>query len=291
MTTPRTLLSAWDLKAKKELGQNFLANPATAAMIVDRAGISSEDAVVEIGAGLGALTVPAARAAGSVVAVEKDPRMIDLLRAELLAAGQDQVDIVHGDILRVGFDDLQKRSRQRPLVVMGNLPYNISSQVLVRLVENRSRIERAVLMFQKELAQRLTAPPGTKAYGRITVMLAYCADVTKIADIPATAFFPRPKVDSEVVQVRFRPPVSPEADDETFLFRVVKAGFGQRRKILRNALRGGSLGLGPEAIDAALAEAGVDGGCRAETLTAPMFARLANALLRRMAPGSDRQPG
>ena len=281
MTSPKTLLSAWDLKARKELGQNFLADPSTAAMIVDRAGISSEDAVVEIGAGLGALTIPAARAAGSLVAIEKDPRMIDLLRTELTAAGQDKVTIVHRDVLRVDFNDIHQQVQGRPLVVMGNLPYNISSQVLVKLVENRHLIQRAVLMFQKELAQRLTAAPGSKTYGRITVMLDYCAHVRKIADVGAASFFPRPKVDSEVVEVRFRPPLAPVAMDEAFLFRVVKAGFGQRRKILRNALRGGGLEMTSVAIDAAMTETGVDPTCRAETLSAQTFSSLANALYRR----------
>ena len=281
MTSPRTLLSAWDLKAKKELGQNFLADPSSAAMIVTRAGISSQDTVVEIGAGLGALTIPAARAAGSLVAIEKDPRMIDLLKTELQAAGQENVTIVHGDVLRVDFNDLYQQAAGRPLVVMGNLPYNISSQILVKLVENRHLVQRAVLMFQKELAQRLTAAPGTRTYGRITVMLDYCARVAKIADVGATCFFPRPKVDSEVVEVRFRPPVAPVATDEAFLFRVVKAGFGQRRKILRNALRGGGLEMMPEAIEAAMVEAEIDPTCRAETLTAQSFSSLANALYRR----------
>ena len=284
MTSAKTLLAAWDLKAKKELGQNFLADPSTAARIVRRAGIGAQDAVVEIGAGLGALTVPAGRAAGRLIAIEKDRRMIDLLQTELLAAGLDRVEIVHEDILKTDFSALAARVAGRPLVVMGNLPYNISSQVLVRLVENRHLVQRAVLMFQKELAQRLTATPGTKAYGRITVMLDYCSDVETIAEVPAAHFFPRPKIDSEVVGIRFRPPTPPAAADEAFLFRVVKAGFGQRRKILRNALRGGSLGLAPQAIDAAMDEAGIDPTCRGETLTATAFSSLANALYQHCSP-------
>jgi 16S rRNA (adenine1518-N6/adenine1519-N6)-dimethyltransferase len=282
MTSPRTLLSAWNLRAKKEFGQNFLADPSTAEMIVARTGILPEDTVVEIGAGLGALTIPAARIARRVLAVEKDARMVELLSAELLAAGQGQVEILNQDVLDLDLSELARNHSDTPVVVMGNLPYNISSQVLVRLVAHRSRIDRAVLMFQKELAQRLTATPGTKAYGRITVMLGYCADISKVADVAAPLFFPRPKVDSQVIEIRFRPPKPLTATDEEFLFRVVKAGFGQRRKTLRNALRSGNFGLPPEALEIALAKADIDPIRRAETLSVAEFVRLGNGILARL---------
>jgi 16S rRNA (adenine1518-N6/adenine1519-N6)-dimethyltransferase len=208
MTSPRALLTAWNIQAKKQLGQNFLNDPNVARAIVNKAGIGDDDVVLEIGPGLGAITVPAATAARRVIAADKDGRIIGLLRTELLAAGIDNVDVREADILRV---DLASVSREagRPLVVLGNLPYNISSQVLVQLIHARSGVDRAVLMLQKEMAQRICAGPGSKDYGRLSVMLGYCADTKVLMQVRAPLFFPAPKVDSTVVGIRFAGPTAP----------------------------------------------------------------------------------
>jgi len=278
MTSPRTLLNAWQVQAKKQLGQHFLRHPAAAEKIVAATQIRPDDIVLEIGAGLGALTIPVARKAARVYAVETDRRITGLLKTELLAAEIDNVSIIEKNILDFDIAHLAAETGQR-LVVIGNLPYHISSQVLVRLIMSRHWIDRAVLMFQKELAERLMASPGTKTYGRITVMLAYCAGIGRLSDFPAESFFPRPKVDSSVLEIRFRQTLETDPRDETFLHRVIQAAFSKRRKTLKNALTGSFLDLSPETAIKALAAAGIDPIRRAETLSPNDFIRLSNCLI------------
>jgi 16S rRNA (adenine1518-N6/adenine1519-N6)-dimethyltransferase len=277
MTSPRTLLSAWNLHPKKQLGQNFLAEPSTAKMIIERAGITPEDTVLEIGSGLGALTIPAAARASRVIAVETDRPIADLLKTELLAAGTANVDIVRDNILKVDIAQLVA-DRTRKIVVIGNLPYNISSQILVQLVAARAVVSRAVVMFQKELAERLLAVPGNKIYGRITVMLAYCAEIKPVATIKARMFYPRPKVDSEILEICFREEIDRPADDEAYLFQVIKAAFGKRRKTLKNALSQSQLGIDGSTAVKALTAAAIDPVRRAETLTVDEFVCLSNII-------------
>jgi 16S rRNA (adenine1518-N6/adenine1519-N6)-dimethyltransferase len=275
MTSPQTLLKAWNLRARKELGQNFLKEVHIAERIVDRAALTSDDVVLEIGAGLGMLTVAAARRAGRVIAVEKDRQLVPLLKVELQVHGLVHVRVCEDDILSLPLDRLAD-TQDRPLVVIGNLPYNISSQVVVKLIRERRRVDRAVLMFQKELAERLCAGPGTKAYGRLSVVLQYCADLIPLFDVRATQFHPRPKVDSSVLEIRFKRCIQRPVDDEPLFSRVVQAAFGQRRKTLRNALSAGLLPLDAAAAVAVLEASGVDPRRRAETLSVDEFVTLAN---------------
>ncbi|TRZ50342.1 ribosomal RNA small subunit methyltransferase A [bacterium] len=279
MTSPRTLLSAWTLSPKKQFGQNFLSDPKTAEMIVSRSGISKEDIVLEIGAGLGALTVPLALAAEKVYAVEKDINLLPLLRSELLAKNIDNVSIMNENILDTDIESTAVK-HGRKIVVIGNLPYNISSQVLVKLIIQRKCLSRAVLMFQKELSERICAKPGGKDYGRISVMLRYCADIDKIADVKASLFFPKPKIDSQIIEIRFKESPDFPADNEKFLFSVVKAAFGKRRKTLKNSLSGSELEIDAKTAVSALNIAGIDPVRRAETLTIEEFVRLSNAVMK-----------
>lgn len=277
MTSPGRLLASLNLHPKKQLGQNFLSDPSTAEMIVARAGILPEDVILEIGSGLGALTLPLARIAEQVYAVDTDSQMMEILKTELLANGVSNVIPIEKNILK---SDIHAYAREagRPLTVMGNLPYNISSQILVQLILSRSSLTRAVLMFQKELAQRLMAGPGCKDYGRLTVMLRYCSDIRSLATVRACLFFPKPKVDSEVVEIRFKAVPDYPAADENFLFKVIKAAFGQRRKTLRNALSGSELRIDTEAAEQGLKKAGIDPVRRAETLDVEEFVRLSHSL-------------
>ncbi len=275
MTSPQTLLKAWNLRARKELGQNFLNDPQVAERIVARAGLTPDDVVVEIGAGLGVLTIAAARKAGKVIAVEKDRQLVPLLRAELLVHGFSHVRICEENILSASLSQLAGPD-SRPLVIIGNLPYNISSQIVVKLIQERGLVDRAVLMFQKELAQRLCAGPGTKAYGRLSVVLQYCADLTPLFDVRATRFHPRPKVDSAVLGIKFKSHIDRPVADERLFTRVVQAAFGQRRKTLRNALAGGLLPLDTASAAQVLERCGIDPRRRAETLSVDEFVTLAN---------------
>lgn len=279
MTSPRILLAVHNIRPKKQLGQNFLSDPATAAMIVNRSGISPEDIVLEIGAGLGALTIPVARIAQKVIAVDKDPKIIDILRTEIIANNLSNVVLMDRNILEVDIKALAE-DFGRGIVVMGNLPYNISSQILVQLIKSRKAVSRAVLMFQREMAQRLTAQPGCKEYGRLTVMLQYCSHIKKVADVKASLFFPKPKVDSEVLELRFKKVLEYEADDETFLFRVVKAAFGNRRKTLKNSLYASELNIDANLAKHVLENSDIDPVRRAETLNTEEFVKLSNNLLR-----------
>jgi 16S rRNA (adenine1518-N6/adenine1519-N6)-dimethyltransferase len=284
MISPRTLLQSRAMMARKRLGQNFLTNPAVAEQIVAAAAVESHDVVLEIGAGLGALTVPAARRAGTVLAVDKDPRLFDLLRGELAVQGIANVKLIEADFLELDLAD-HLPDGSGALVVIGNLPYNISSQIIVRLIRTRRFIRRAVLMLQKEMADRLLAPPGSRDFGRLSVMLQYCADLRHVITVDAAQFFPRPRVSSAVIAVRFREWRQGAAVNEDLLFNVVKAAFGQRRKTLRNALRGSFLDLPPALIDRWLQAVAVDPRRRAETLSVEEFVRLGNWLDQHQAAG------
>ena len=277
MTSPHILLKAWNLRARKEMGQNFLINPAVAAQIVSQAQLSPQDVVLEIGAGLGALTIAVAGQVARVVAVEKDRNLVPLLQAELLAHGLDHVQVIAQDILAMDIDALAA-AHGGQLVVMGNLPYNISSQVVVKLIEQRQHLKHAVLMFQKELAQRLCAGPGSKTYGRLSVILQYCADLRLLKDLPADQFHPRPKVDSAVLGIQFKSRITQPVADERLLTRVVQAAFGKRRKTLRNALSGSLLGLNGADSRQLLERSAIDPHRRAETLTVEEFVRLTNII-------------
>jgi 16S rRNA (adenine1518-N6/adenine1519-N6)-dimethyltransferase len=277
MTSPHTLLNAWNLRARKELGQNFLVEPSLAEKIVDLAGIGADEAVLEIGAGLGAMTIAAGRRTPRVIAVEKDAHLVPLLRAELLAHGLEHVQVRTQNILTLDLGQLAAEQGQA-LTVIGNLPYNISSQVLVKLIVERTAVRRAVLMFQKELADRLSAGPGSKTYGRLSVLLQYCADLKVLREVRAEMFFPKPKVGSVVLGIVFKTEITPPVGDEKLLVRVVQAAFGQRRKTLRNALAGGLPQLGGPGALAVLQQAGIDPRRRAETLSVNEFVLLTDTV-------------
>ncbi len=284
MISPRSLLQSKAMRARKRLGQNFLVNPAIAEQIVAAAAIGNHDVVMEIGAGLGALTVPAARRADTVLAVDKDPRLFDLLRTELAAHSLANVELIEADFLKF---DVARHLPDGcgPVVVIGNLPYNISSQIIVHLIQNRRFIQRAVLMLQKEMTDRLLAQPGGRDFGRLSVMLQYCADLHYVITVDAAQFFPRPQVSSAVIAVRFRNGAHGAAASDDWMFKVVKAAFGQRRKTLRNALRGSFLDLPPGMVERWLQAVAIDPRRRAETLSVEEFIKLSNWLARGHAAG------
>jgi len=273
MTSPKILLKAWELRPKKRLGQSFLSDPSTAATITARARLSPQDVILEIGAGLGALTIPLAQAVKKIYAVEKDRQLIDLLKTELLTHKIANCEIIAGDILQI---DLRQftAAAGRKITVIGNLPYNISSQVLIRLIQSRHDFNRAIFMFQKELAQRIAARPGGKEYGRITAMLRYCADISTLLNVKASAFYPPPKVDSAVIEIKFKPTTDYGLHDEAMLFAVIKAAFGNRRKTLKNALTASGLPIDSQTALRALTSAGIDPSRRAETLEPGEFVSL-----------------
>ena len=270
----RTLLDKYGLRAKKSFGQNFLISERAFRAIVDATVRTEDDWIVEIGSGLGTLTSRlAARVPdGKVIAVERDPDMIAVLRAELGHVDNVQIEAI--DALRY---DLRMVGKWRgdPIAVCGNLPYHIASQLIFRVLDARAHVSHAVVMIQKEMADRIVASPGTKEYGALGVMVRTYADVTTVAKVAAGSFVPPPKIDSTVVKiVPLSAPRSPISDERHYS-AVVHAAFGQRRKTLRNALRAA---FDEAAVDAALAATATDGQRRGETLSIAEFAALANAI-------------
>jgi 16S rRNA (adenine1518-N6/adenine1519-N6)-dimethyltransferase len=282
LASPRSLLSAHGLRPQKRLGQNFLADPSTAQMIVNRSQVGRADIVVEIGAGLGALTKPLAQTVRRVYAIEKDPGLCRILRMQFLSEAISNVEVLEADVLKLDLVDLARKAGQG-LTIFGNLPYNISSQVVIRLIEVRHCVSRAVLMFQRELADRLTAFPGRKEYGRITAMLSYCASTKRLAHVGASAFYPSPHVDSEVLEIRFIPPGRQPPHDEKRLFQLMAAAFGKRRKTLKNALTESGLLISAPTAVRALERAGINPSRRAETVSPEEFIALEISLRELMA--------
>lgn len=274
MLSMQTLLKLGGLRPKKQLGQNFLQDLPSAEMIVQKAGISADDTVLEIGPGLGTFTVALAQAAGYVIAVEKDEDLIPLLAMQLMDCKlAEKVTTLKGDILQFNMAG-QLAGLGKKALVCGNLPYNISSQVLVRLIESRQYVAKAVLMFQKELADRLMAPPGKKDYGRISAMLQYCAEIKALAVLKPKSFLPPPQVDSTVVEITFLETMPYPPHDEQMLFRVIKGAFGNRRKTLKNSLSAGGLGLTAAEAGQVLNDCGINPERRAETLNPAEFVAL-----------------
>jgi 16S rRNA (adenine1518-N6/adenine1519-N6)-dimethyltransferase len=270
----RTLLERHGLRAKKHFGQNFLTSERVFRAIVDATVRTDDDWVVEIGAGLGTLTARLAERVpeGKVIALERDPDMVAVLQAEL--GHLDNIVVEPGDALRY---DLAACARWRgePIVVCGNLPYHVAAPLIFRTIAARGSVARAVFMVQKEMADRMVAPPGGKTYGAMSVMVQSYAACRAVVTAPAGAFTPAPKVDSAVVRLDFTAAPALALPDEEHHRAVVHAAFGQRRKTLRNALRAV---YDEAAVDAALAATAIDGVRRGETLTLVEFAALARAL-------------
>ncbi|MDY6823164.1 MAG: 16S rRNA (adenine(1518)-N(6)/adenine(1519)-N(6))-dimethyltransferase RsmA [Thermodesulfobacteriota bacterium] len=275
MASPKALLRTYGINPKKTLGQNFLCDRQASEMIIRRCGITAGDTVVEIGAGTGALTVPAARAAIRVHAIETDGRLIKLLEQMVNDNQLSNVAIHHKDIMDVDFPAMAGAAGGK-LIVIGNLPYYLSSQILIRLVEHREVISRAVLMFQQELARRVAAATGSREYGRLSVIMGYCSEVTTVARLKPDLFYPRPGVHSEVIEIKFKNTPATGGCDEALLFDIIRHAFGKRRKTLKNALTSGIPGPGIETWMDILARAEIDPGARAETLMASDFVNICN---------------
>jgi 16S rRNA (adenine1518-N6/adenine1519-N6)-dimethyltransferase len=260
---------------KKSLSQYFLKSDAVRDKILSSAGVEADDVVIEIGAGTGALTEGLARLASRVIAVEIDRLLAEGLRAS--AESTPNVSVFCGDILNLDLEDVAARYGRRDLVVVGNLPYHVTTRIILYLLERHSLLRRATIMVQREYAERLLASPGGRDYGAITLRTGYNAEVTKIIDVPATAFHPRPRVDSTVLALVFRSAPAVRVASEGFLFELIRGAFAQRRKMLVNSLSRLS-GLEKEEVKRVCRSMEVDPGRRPETLSLEEFAGLADAL-------------
>jgi len=261
------LLARHGLAPRRALGQNFVVDPNTVRRIARLAGAGPGDHVVEIGPGLGALTRALVATGAAVTAIEVDHGLVEVLEAEIAPLG---VRIVEADARTVDWADLLAAAPAWSLVA--NLPYNVATPLIADLLDGVPAIARMLVMVQREVAERLVAAPGTKAYGAVSVKVAYWATATVVGRVPPTVFLPRPKVESALVAVERRPApaVGPEVDRDR-LFELVRAGFGQRRKMLRRSLAGL---VTPQAFEAA----GVRPDARAEELSVEAWGRLAEAV-------------
>lgn len=260
----------FDIKMSKKLGQNFLIKRGIVDEIVHAAELTPGEPVLEVGPGIGTLTQGLAQSGADVTAIELDRRLLEVLDTTL--ASYDNVRIVHGDVLKL---DVATIMNHKPFKVVANLPYYITTPIIMSLLESKLPIERLVVMVQKEVALRMVAKPGTKDYGALSVAVQYYTEPDIVLDVPPKSFLPAPAVTSSVIRcvLRDKPPV--DVIDEKLFFRVVKAGFAQRRKTFSNTMK--TTGLSRDRIEELLGKANIDGQRRGETFTLQEFADVANA--------------
>ena len=271
------LMKKYNLTANKKLGQNFLIDDEAINKIVDSSKITKEDLIIEIGPGLGTLTALLLEKAGKVISIELDDRMIKILKDRFLL--YDNFELINNDVLKVNLPELiTQNSEYKSVKVVANLPYYITTPIIMKLLENRLNIKSITIMIQKEVAERILAKPGTKLSGAITYSVNYYAEPEKVTMVPNTSFIPSPEVDSEVIKLNIRktPPVT--LNDEKLFFNVIKASFMQRRKTLTNGLvNGGIIENKSKAVDM-LKSIGLSENIRGEELTLEQFADLSNKI-------------
>ena len=272
------VLQKYNFAFQKKFGQNFLIDPRVLEKIIKAAEITEDDCVLEIGPGIGTMTQHLACAAKKVIAVEIDRALIPILQDTL--SGWDNVRIINEDVMKVELAKLaEEENGGKPLKVVANLPYYITTPIIMGLFENHVPLKSITVMVQREVADRMQVGPGTKDYGALSLAVQYYAKPYIVANVPPNCFMPRPKVGSAVIRLeRYEePPV--KVKDEKLMFRIIRASFNQRRKTLANGLKNSAeLDFTKEEIAAAIAGIGKEPGVRGETLTLEEFARLADEL-------------
>ncbi|MEK3884222.1 16S rRNA (adenine(1518)-N(6)/adenine(1519)-N(6))-dimethyltransferase RsmA [Paenibacillus sp. PL2-23] len=275
----KDIVAKYGFSFKKSLGQNFLIDGNILSRIVDAAELSSDSGALEIGPGIGALTQRLAEKAGKVTAIEIDQRLIPILGD--LMADKPHVGIVHGDVLKL---DLAKLFEERfegcsGVSVVANLPYYVTTPILMKLLEEKLPLKHIVVMIQKEVAERMAAKPGGKEYGSLSVAVQYYCEPKLVCTVPHTVFIPQPNVDSAVIKLSVREKPAVEVEDEAHFFRVVQASFAQRRKTLMNNLTAFVGKERREELTAMLNRIGIDPSRRGETLSLEEFALLSKSML------------
>ncbi len=273
------VIKKYEFCFQKKFGQNFLIDGHVLDKIIAGAGVTKDDMVLEIGPGIGTMTQYLAEAAGKVVAVEIDRNLLPILQETL--ADYDNVKVIHADVLSLDLEKLvQEENGGRPIKVVANLPYYITTPIIMALFEQHVPLANVTVMVQKEVAARMKSGPGSKDYGALSLAVQYYAEPYIVANVPCNCFMPRPNVDSAVIRLtRYEePPV--QVKDEKMLFKIIRASFNQRRKTLQNGLNNSSeLNFTKDQIAAAIAEAGFSPSVRGEALTLEQFARLTDILL------------
>lgn len=267
------ILNKYGLRANKKLGQNFLINESIIYDIVKKANVTKEDVVIEIGPGLGSLTKELINNAKKVIAIELDPNMIDILKSRF--GMFDNFEVIYGDVLKVDLEELIKGYDS--VKVVANLPYYITTPIIMKLLEDKLKIKSITVMVQKEVGERICATHKDKEYGAITVSVQYYSEPQIIIDVPKENFLPAPEVDSCVIRLDMREKPLVSLKDEKLFFRLVKGAFTQRRKTINNSLT--CSGKSKEEIIAALNKLGIDSKLRAENLSIQQYADIANTLV------------
>ena len=274
------VIKKYEFCFQKKFGQNFLIDGHVLDKIIAVAGVTKDDMVLEIGPGIGTMTQYLAEAAGKVVAVEIDRNLLPILQETL--ADYDNVKVIHADVLSLDLEKLvQEENGGRPIKVVANLPYYITTPIIMALFEQHVPLANVTVMVQKEVAARMKSGPGSKDYGALSLAVQYYAEPYIVANVPCNCFMPRPNVDSAVIRLtRYEePPV--QVKDEKMLFKIIRASFNQRRKTLQNGLNNSSeLNFTKDQIAAAIAEAGFSPSVRGEALTLEQFAKLTDILLK-----------
>ena len=272
------VINKYEFVFQKKFGQNFLIDTHVLDKIISAAEITKDDLVVEIGPGIGTMTQYLACAAREVVAIEIDKMLIPILQDTLSA--YDNVTIINEDVLKVDLNKLaEEKNGGRPVKVVANLPYYITTPIIMGLFENHVPLHSITIMVQKEVADRMRMGPGTKDYGALSLAVQYYAEPYLVANVPQNCFMPRPKIGSAVIKltVHEQPPVS--VKDEKLMFRLIRASFNQRRKTLANGLKNSpELSFSKEQIEGAIASLGLSASVRGEALTLEQFAKLADVL-------------
>ena len=274
----RGIKNKYGFKFSRSLGQNFLTNKKVIDEIVEGADITKEDLVIEIGPGIGVLTAAAAEKAGKVIAIEIDTNLVTILGDTL--AEFDNVKVINENVLELNLAKIieEEAGDYKAVKVIGNLPYYITTAIIMKLLEEKLPVESITIMMQKEVAERIKAEPGSRIYGAISVAVQYYCSVNVVENVPKEYFMPMPKVDSAVLKLDVRKEAPVNLLNEKMFFRCIKAGFSQRRKTLLNSLTG--TGFGKGVISKCLVNAGIDGKRRAETLSLSDFAAVANELVK-----------
>lgn len=274
--TIKALLARHGFHFSKALGQNFIVNHSVCPRMADESGIDSESGVIEIGAGIGVLTAELAKRAKKVVCIELDSKLLPILDETL--ADFDNIEIINADVLKTDLAALiEEKFGGMPVYVCANLPYYITSPVIMTLLESRLPLKAVTVMVQREAAQRLCAPVGSRLSGAVTVAADYYAEARKLFDVSAGSFMPAPKVDSSVIRLDIREKPGIEVSDEKLFFSMVHAAFSQRRKTASNSISSGT-GIPKAVVAEAIERCGFPPSVRAESMTAEQLAALCEAL-------------
>ena len=277
------ILNKYGIHANKSLGQNFLINNEVVSTIIESADISNKDLVIEIGPGLGTLTSRLLEKAGKVICVELDDRMISILEDRFKL--YNNFELIHNDVLKVDLNKIieenLENSNLKTAKIVANLPYYITTPIIMKLLEEKLNIETITVMIQKEVADRLVALPGTKNAGAITYSVYYYADASKIIDVEKNSFIPEPNVTSTVIQLKIRKESLLQVENEELMFKIIKQAFMQRRKTLVNALSNLTTFNNKEEIIQLLKELNISEKVRGEALTIEQYAQITNRILKK----------